>query len=1180
MIWWKLAAILHLWLLVDRATCSPTKSSSCWGGRPWASGNWSCVELEPFLLVGLGNTILRMNLDGRGQERVVSGVGKSMLLDFHFRAGTVYWINIHSGVLSRADLDGTHKQKLLSLGKGISGLTVDWIENTIFWSSKKRGTIQQADSDGKNKKTVLRNLSQPSSLAIDANERFLFWLSAGVTPSIQRSDTAGGVRTTVLKVPDRLLALAVDAVDRRLFWFQQGSGKPSALGSCDYNGNLINVVSQPIRSKSLKMSIFLDHVYMTDSASNSLTRVNKFTGGRPKKVNSKKLLHAPADVKVIHPINQPVAEVSAPLTSGCDPQTEDCVSVCSSLGGSGQCNCRKGFTLSKQGGYCEDINECALWNHGCSLGCENVPGSYFCTCPEGYLLLPDTKTCREIQPCVENATLCDHACTHTQEGDVCVCPVGSVLQPDGHSCTGCLSADSGGCSQVCVTLSPGRWECECQPGYQLQPDGQQCKATGPPAFLLFANGVDIRRVSMDGSGSRTLLEDPEGSLRAVDYDPVQSMVYFASTERKQIERISMDGRSRELLLSTGLDSSPEGLALDWVNRKLYWTDRGSSSIRRSGLDGQDREMLIFEKLLKPRGIAVHPQAQKLFWTDVGSHPAVERSGLDGLGREVLVSAGLVTPSGLALDFSSQRLYWSDLTTGLIESARMDGSDRRTLTQNQVGRPFAVAVFEDTLLVSNWGDNQLYQLDKKTGHNPEPLSVETVQPAAIVIIHPLNKPGADLCLHGNGGCSQLCESRLGLAQCSCHSQHVLSADGKTCLPKETSSTGSGGREWRDHLKNKTLNDESLPSDSGEPAAFTEKMVSDQDKCFSLSCDVNAQCVLDDTGAVCRCLSGFTGDGQICVDIDECTLGFAECMSVRSECVNTAGGYFCQCRSGFSGDGHHCIDIDECRLEMHSCDVNAECLNTQGHYECRCRDGYSGSGFNCHAKSKDAPFRPTTSSTPDITSPWRRSGVESCPSSYDSYCLYNGICFYFPEMDSYGCNCMPGYMGERCQFSDLEWWELQQAEQEKRRNVAIAVCIALLILLLAITASITYCYRCRRFLGERPKDSMSETSMSEDSMTETPSSTPQLYVVLHHGACSNGKMLHTVGCQRRTVCPSCSSETGESCISEDAGTLKREKKQLDLAKCSSSCNISKPGTPPKSSDNLISLDDPQPKTPQLL
>uniref|UniRef100_A0A8B9KDE6 Epidermal growth factor n=1 Tax=Astyanax mexicanus TaxID=7994 RepID=A0A8B9KDE6_ASTMX len=833
----------------------------------------SFTDPEPYLLVGHRNTILRIDLDRGDQELVVSGVGKSILLDFHYRAGRLYWVNIHTGVLSRADLDGSHRKKLLSLGKGVSGLAVDWIENSIYWSSRKRGMIQRADSDGKNKSTVLQDLSQPSSLVIDPNQRYLFWMSAGETPSIQRSDPVGGQRTTVLKVPDRLLALALDPVDRRLFWVQQGSGKASALGSCDYN----------------------------------------------------------------------------------------------------------------------DINECALWNHGCSLGCENIPGSYFCTCPEGYLLLPDTKTCRgKLFPCVENGTLCDHACTHTQEGDVCVCPVGSTLKPDGRSCTGCLSADGGGCSQVCVTLSPGRWECECQPGYQLQPDGKQCKATGPPAFLLFANGVDIRRVSMDGSGSWTLLQDPEGSLRALDYDPVQNMVYFVSGGQKQIERISVDGGSRELLLSTGPDSLPEGLAVDWVNRKLYWTDGGLSSICCSNMNGQDTEVLISEKLLKPQAILVHPQAQKLFWTDVGSRPAVERSGLGGLGREVLVSAGLVTPSGLALDLSSQRLYWTDLTTGQIESARLDGSDRHTLTQNQVGRPFAVAVFEDSLWVSNWGDKQIYRLDKKTGLNPQRLLMETVQPAAITIIHPLTKPGMDPHTHTNS--------------------HTYTQT----LTRERE------RKERDYI-----------------------LSPDQDECFSLSCDGNAQCVLGVGGAICQCLNGFTKNGQICVDIDECSEGLAECLSVGSECVNTDGGYFCGCRSGFSEDGHQCKDIDECRLKLHTCVANAECLNTLGQYKCRCRE-------SCF----DEPMIPM-----DVTPPWR-GGMESCPSTHDSFCLYNGVCLYFPEMESYGCNCLPGYIGERCQFSDLEWWELQQAEQEKRRNTAIAVCVALLILLLSIAASITYCYRWER------------------------------------------------------------------------------------------------------------------------
>ncbi len=49
-------------------------------------------------------------------------------------------------------------------------------------------------------------------------------------------------------------------------------------------------------------------------------------------------------------------------------------------------------------------------------------------------------------------------------------------------------------------------------------------------------------------------------------------VYFASTSKKTIEQVDLNSGSRDVLVSDGLDS-PEGLAIDWVHRRMYWTDK-------------------------------------------------------------------------------------------------------------------------------------------------------------------------------------------------------------------------------------------------------------------------------------------------------------------------------------------------------------------------------------------------------------------------------------------------------------------------------------------------------------------------------------------------------------------------------------------------------------------------------
>lgn len=48
--------------------------------------------------------------------------------------------------------------------------------------------------------------------------------------------------------------------------------------------------------------------------------------------------------------------------------------------------------------------------------------------------------------------------------------------------------------------------------------------SGPPPYLLVANLVDVRRINPDGTEDQTLVEEPRGTIIALDYDPVQNNV--------------------------------------------------------------------------------------------------------------------------------------------------------------------------------------------------------------------------------------------------------------------------------------------------------------------------------------------------------------------------------------------------------------------------------------------------------------------------------------------------------------------------------------------------------------------------------------------------------------------------------------------------------------------------------
>lgn len=58
-------------------------------------------------------------------------------------------------------------------------------------------------------------------------------------------------------------------------------------------------------------------------------------------------------------------------------------------------------------------------------------------------------------------------------------------------------------------------------------------------------------------------------------------------------------------LSTDLDS-PEGIAIDYLGRTMFWTDSVKDRIEVASLDGSQRRVIIDSDLVNPRAIITDP----------------------------------------------------------------------------------------------------------------------------------------------------------------------------------------------------------------------------------------------------------------------------------------------------------------------------------------------------------------------------------------------------------------------------------------------------------------------------------------------------------------------------------------------------------------------------------------------
>jgi hypothetical protein len=175
-----------------------------------------------------GGGILRANLDGSGQQSIVTGQNGPGGFDLDVTGGKIYWTNTFSGDVRRANLDGSGQPEVLVRGLDSPvDPVLDLTGGKIYWAYDFGGTggIQQANLDGSGLTTLVTGINGPRALTLDvpASKMYFSEGPAGQEGFISRYNLDGSGRETILRGLSRPTLMALDIPRGKIYWADLGS---------------------------------------------------------------------------------------------------------------------------------------------------------------------------------------------------------------------------------------------------------------------------------------------------------------------------------------------------------------------------------------------------------------------------------------------------------------------------------------------------------------------------------------------------------------------------------------------------------------------------------------------------------------------------------------------------------------------------------------------------------------------------------------------------------------------------------------------------------------------------------------------------------------------------------------------------------------------------------------------
>lgn len=637
----------------------------------------SCTPFKSFAVVSQLDVARGYSLKDSSEAMVpIAGPGHHILhVDIVFRESWIYWVEFNRGHwngIFRSRPNGTEIQHIIKDGIGsnaIRGLAIDWVAGNLYFTNvfPHENYVEVCWLDGSNRKILVKTTSDaPRELAVNPIKRLLYWIDYGQYPRIGKSYLDGSNWTPVVTSGiSNPRDLTIDMLTHDVYWVDS---KLDMIQKISYSGGNRQVIRRNLPNP-MGIAIHVNDIYWVDRNLLTVFRASKFPGNTtiPEKIRTN--LVKLRDIAIYDQTNQPL----------------------------------------------DDSNPCfKLGNGGCDQLCFSFP-------------------------------------------------------PDSLATSGRLS-----------------FKCDCATG-KLSADGRKCDTENE--FVVFSTRTEIRAIEMNPKSTGSPFKPISNLTNVVglDFDYADNKLFF--TQIRPWAKIgwlaadSPDAGNINTVINRGIN--PEGIAYDWTQRKIYWTDSANNSIYAMNLDGS--ELVMISRVERPRAIVLDPCNGTLYYTDwgrFGTSGKIFRTTMAGSLKRAIIDKELSQPSGLAIDYEERMLYWTDAVREKIERSRLDGKMREVLVSATI-YPFAITVFRNYIY---WTDLQLrgvYRAEKHTGANMIEMVKRLEDSPRDIHIYSKSRQvcQANPCNQNNGGCAQSCHPGLnGKAECKCDDTTKPVNEGRMCAPK--------------------------------------------------------------------------------------------------------------------------------------------------------------------------------------------------------------------------------------------------------------------------------------------------------------------------------------------------------------------------------------------------------------